>query len=203
MAGRSSMRTYLWRSLCGTCGRRSRARRSRSSHRRPHLRSIGGYSRPCAAAGSPSPPLTHAAGISSTGDDELDKRLPFDEPYVIPLATAAAIRRVRARGGRVVAIGTTVVRALEHGRRATAGCKRARDWRRSESGRRSGLRIVDAILSGIHEPGTSHYELLRAFTDDATLGRACDEMTARDYRTHEFGDSVLIERNACRVLSVV
>src|SRR5205085_2410704 len=58
--------------------------------------------------------LTHAAGISSTGDIELDRRLPFDEPYRIPPATAAAIRRVRARGGRVVAVGTTVVRALEH-----------------------------------------------------------------------------------------
>ena len=63
-------------------------------------------------------------------------------------------------------------------------------------GAATGLRVVDAILSGIHEPGTSHYELLRAFTDDATLGRACDQMTAQDYRTHEFGDSVLIERNA-------
>src|SRR5439155_14039968 len=58
--------------------------------------------------------LTHAAGISSTGDDDLDRRLPFDEPYHIPRTTAAAIRRVRARGGRIVAVGTTVVRALEH-----------------------------------------------------------------------------------------
>src|SRR5204863_9576651 len=58
--------------------------------------------------------LTHAAGISSTGDDELDRRLPFDEPYRIPVAAVAAIERARSRGGRVVAIGTTVVRALEH-----------------------------------------------------------------------------------------
>src|SRR5262245_60906985 len=55
--------------------------------------------------------LTHAAGLSSTGDAELDRRLPFDEPYRIPSATAVAIRRGR---GRVVAVGTTVVRALEH-----------------------------------------------------------------------------------------
>src|SRR5262249_30721639 len=52
--------------------------------------------------------LTHAAGISSTGDDELDRRLPFDEPYHIPEATAAAIDQTRARGGRIVAVGTTV-----------------------------------------------------------------------------------------------
>ena len=57
--------------------------------------------------------LTHAAGISSTGDEELDRRLPFDEPYRIPPATARAVRRARERGGRVVAVGTTVVRALE------------------------------------------------------------------------------------------
>ena len=58
--------------------------------------------------------ITLAAGISSTGDPELDRRLPFDEPYRIPHATASAIRRVRSDGGRIIAIGTTVVRALEH-----------------------------------------------------------------------------------------
>jgi len=58
--------------------------------------------------------ITHAAGISSTGDPELDRRLPFDEPYDIPASTARAITTTRARGGRIVAIGTTVVRALEH-----------------------------------------------------------------------------------------
>src|SRR6266705_4414788 len=58
--------------------------------------------------------ITHAAGLSSTGDAELDRRLPFDEPYRIPDATASAIRRTQAKGGRIIAIGTTVVRALEH-----------------------------------------------------------------------------------------
>src|SRR4029450_3463188 len=58
--------------------------------------------------------LTHAAGLSSTGDESLDARLPFDAPYVIPETTATAISHAHARGGRVVAIGTTVVRALEH-----------------------------------------------------------------------------------------
>ena len=58
--------------------------------------------------------ITHAAGISSTGDAELDMRLPFDEPYEVPVSTAAAIARARANGGRIIAIGTTVVRALEH-----------------------------------------------------------------------------------------
>ena len=58
--------------------------------------------------------LTLAAGISSTGDPELDALLPFDEPYRIPVATAAQIDAARNGGGRVIAIGTTVVRAVEH-----------------------------------------------------------------------------------------
>jgi len=61
-------------------------------------------------------------------------------------------------------------------------------------GPESQLRVVDAILSGVHEPGTSHHQLLRAFADDATLRRAGEELDAMGYRTHEFGDSVLIER---------
>lgn len=138
--------------------------------------------------------LTHAAGISSTGDDELDRRLPFDEPYRIPEATAAAIRRTRERGGRVVAVGTTVVRALEHAAACDGRVYAGDGLATQRIGATSLLRAVDVILSGTHEPGTSHYELLRAFTDDATLSRANDELTARDYRTHEFGDSVLIER---------
>ena len=57
--------------------------------------------------------LTHAAGISSTGDRTLDLRLPFDEPYSIPERTAAAIKQAKSKGGRIIAIGTTVVRAIE------------------------------------------------------------------------------------------
>jgi len=136
--------------------------------------------------------LTHAAGISSTGDAVLDARLPFDEPYRIPLATAVAIRRGRRAGRRIVAVGTTVVRALEHAGRfgdVNAG-EGIADQRIGPDTR---LHVVDAILSGTHEPGTSHYELLRAFTDDATLERVSEELDARGYLTHEFGDSVLLE----------
>jgi S-adenosylmethionine:tRNA ribosyltransferase-isomerase len=140
--------------------------------------------------------ITHAAGISSTGDAELDRRLPFDEPYRISETAARAIRRAAARGGRVVAIGTSVVRALEHAvardGRVAAG-ERVANQRLDATSR---LRVVDAILSGTHEPGSSHYELLRAFADDATLGCLTAELDARGYRTHEFGDSVLIERKA-------
>jgi S-adenosylmethionine:tRNA ribosyltransferase-isomerase len=139
--------------------------------------------------------LTHAAGISSTGDEALDRRLPFDEPYRIPPVTALALRRVRARGGRVIAIGTTVVRALEHAATWDGSVPAGEGLATQRIGATTQLRVVDALLTGTHEPGTSHYELLRAFADDATLSRVAGELETRDYRTHEFGDSLLIERS--------
>jgi S-adenosylmethionine:tRNA ribosyltransferase-isomerase len=139
--------------------------------------------------------LTEAAGLSSTGDEELDRRLPFDEPYHIPEATICELRRAQAHGGRVIAVGTTVVRALEHA--ALSGQVQAGDGVATQKiGPATRLRVVDAILSGTHEPLTSHYQLLRAFTDDATLERATEELDAHGYRTHEFGDSIFIERQA-------
>lgn len=137
--------------------------------------------------------ITHAAGISSTGDRALDACLPFDEPYRIPEVTAAAIRRTRAKGGRIVAIGTTVVRALEHA--ACEGVIQPGDGLATQRvGIQTRLRVVDVILSGTHEPGTSHYELLRAFAGDVTLRQATGELDSLGYRTHEFGDSVMIEK---------
>jgi S-adenosylmethionine:tRNA ribosyltransferase-isomerase len=142
--------------------------------------------------------LTHAAGISSTGDAALDARLPFDEPYRIPRATVQAIEGARRRGGRVVAVGTTVVRALESAADA-AGRVRAGDGiATTRIGPGTALEVVDAIVSGTHERGTSHYELLRAFTDDLALRRADRVLEAHGYRTHEFGDSVFVERNVDR-----
>jgi S-adenosylmethionine:tRNA ribosyltransferase-isomerase len=138
--------------------------------------------------------ITLAAGISSTGDPELDRRLPFDEPYRIPEATASAIHHVKQEGGRIIAIGTTVVRAIEHAA-ASDGFLRAGDGVADQRiGPASRLRIVDAILSGTHEPDGSHYQVLRAFVDDATLADANAALETMDYRTHEFGDSVFIER---------
>jgi len=131
--------------------------------------------------------ITLAAGISSTGDPALDARLPLDEPYRIAESTAAAIRRAKARGGRIVAVGTTVVRGLEHARgRAGTGLADQR------IGPDTRLRVVDAILSGTHEPHESHYQLLHAFQGDDVLVRASAALEAAHYRTHEFGDSVLL-----------
>ena len=63
-------------------------------------------------------------------------------------------------------------------------------------GEQTGLLVVDGIVSGMHEPGTSHYELLRAFQEDDALDTMAKEAEAHDYRTHEFGDAVLIDRLA-------
>jgi len=142
--------------------------------------------------------LTHAAGISSTGDARLDAMLPLDEPYRIPAGAAERIARARAEGRRIVAIGTTVVRALESAAGAGATRRPGDGLATLRIGSRTPLRVADAMLSGTHTPGTSHYELLRAFADDATLNRADAELEARGYRTHEFGDSVFVEKNAAR-----
>ena len=136
--------------------------------------------------------ITHVAGISSTGDPELDQRLPFDEPYNISTSTASAIARTRAAGGRIIAIGTTVVRALEHSAMTDAVVRAGTNVATQRIGPGTRLRVVDAILTGVHERGTSHYDLLRAFADDATLSAADEELMNHGYRPHEFGDSVLV-----------
>lgn len=139
--------------------------------------------------------VTLAAGISSTGDPQLDALLPFDEPYRIPAATAARIEAARNGVGRVIAIGTTVVRALEHAAIAR-GRVRAGDGIATERiGPGTRLQVADVIVSGTHEPGTSHYELLRAFQRDAVLSRITCELDAHGYETHEFGDFVWLSRD--------
>lgn len=145
-------------------------------------------------------PITHAAGISSTGDPALDRRLPFAEPYRIPNATAVAIRRAKREGRRVVAIGTTVVRALEHAAGRTGVVRAGEGLADQRIDPTTRLRIVDVILSGTHEADASHYQVLRAFLEDERLEDVDAELDMRGYRTHEFGDSVLIERSDRRVV---
>lgn len=140
--------------------------------------------------------LTHAAGISSTGDEALDARLPLDEAYHIPEATSRAISQTRARGGRVVAIGTTVTRALEHVASDAGEARPGAGLATQRIGPHSRLRVVDALVSGTHEAGESHYELLRAFVDDSVLLRMSHSLDQSGYRSHEFGDSVLIMRGS-------
>jgi S-adenosylmethionine:tRNA ribosyltransferase-isomerase len=136
--------------------------------------------------------ITHAAGISSTGDVELDKLLPLDEPYRIPASTARLIDTTRRRGGRIIAVGTTVVRALEDAAARHGDVRPGSAIATLRVGPLTPLQVVDALVTGLHEPGTSHYELLRAFQDDAVLHQITSEAEAHSYRAHEFGDSVFI-----------
>src|SRR5262249_27823121 len=131
--------------------------------------------------------VTHAAGLSSTGDAALDARLPFAERYDVPAATVAAIARARARGGRVVAVGTSTLRALESAASsgtlpAGSGPPELRVHADPE------LRAAAAIVPGMHEPGTSHFALLEAFAPRALLLRAIRIADATGFVAHEFGD---------------
>jgi S-adenosylmethionine:tRNA ribosyltransferase-isomerase len=122
--------------------------------------------------------------------------LPFDEPYRIPEATAAAIARTRGTGGRVIAIGTSVVRSLEAAADPRGDVRAGQGVASGRITRKTNLRVVDTVLTGVHQPGESHFELLRAFADDATLERMTAAFMAGDFLAHEFGDCALIER-AC------
>lgn len=146
--------------------------------------------------------LTHAAGISSTGSELLDRELPFPERYEIPPATVYAVERARHWRRRVVAVGTTVVRALESAGasgRLVAGPGVAtlvlgpEELRRTRD-RRPVVRpsVVDSLISGIHQAGESHYALLEAFAPPALLGRAEAHARTQGYRLHEFGDACLV-----------
>jgi S-adenosylmethionine:tRNA ribosyltransferase-isomerase len=142
--------------------------------------------------------ITHAAGISSTGDPELDRCLPLDEPYEIPAATAALISNSRAAGGRIIAIGTTVVRALEAAATADSEVRPGAGMATGRIGPDSTLAIVDGIVSGMHEPGTSHYELLQAFADASALQQMTAEAESHGYRAHEYGDFMYVRRTPRR-----
>ena len=131
-------------------------------------------------------PLTHGAGLSSTGDMMIDQALPLAERFEIPSNTMEAVRRTRACAGRVVAVGTSVVRALESADQGSSGfttLKLGPDYER---------RIVDGLLTGAHDVSESHYQLLRAFLPENVLARVSQHLERQDYLKHEFGDLCLI-----------
>ena len=130
--------------------------------------------------------LTHAAGVSSTGDERIDTALPLSERFEIPSPTLDAIERARSAGQRVVAIGTSVVRALESHAR---GLTQTTNLRISPGER---LLLVDALVTGTHDATESHYALIAAFLSPALLRRVSSECEQEEYLTHEFGDLCLI-----------
>lgn len=132
--------------------------------------------------------LTHAAGLSSTGDAALDAALPLRERYELPTETLEAIERA----SRVIAVGTTVVRALE-GCRAERGALIAGPGATSlKLGPGFVPRVVDGLFTGMHEPTASHFALLQAFAPGALLRDAHAHAERAGYLGHEFGDSALI-----------
>ena len=98
---------------------------------------------------------------------------------------------VRGWGGRVIAVGTTVVRALE----TTAGdgmvCP-GEGWTNVVVSPESGIRSVDGLLTGWHEPRSTHLQLLETLAGGELIERSYREASARGYRLHEFGDAHLI-----------
>jgi S-adenosylmethionine:tRNA ribosyltransferase-isomerase len=127
--------------------------------------------------------ITHAAGLSATGDPALDAVLPLPERTEVSDGTWDAVQAAT----RVVAVGTSVVRALET---AARGVRAGRTTLRI--GPSTKLLAVDALLTNVHAPGESHWELLRAFADDALLAQAHAFASDRGYLAHEFGDHFLI-----------
>jgi S-adenosylmethionine:tRNA ribosyltransferase-isomerase len=141
--------------------------------------------------------LTHAASLSSTGDPALDAALPLPERYEVPPATVRAVERTRAAGGAVVAVGTTVVRALESA--AAGGTLRAGTGTATlRIGPGFRPRVVDGLLTGVHDDGSSHLELLKAFAPVPLLERALRHAQEAGYLGHEFGDALLVRDGALR-----
>ncbi|MGE5590915.1 MAG: S-adenosylmethionine:tRNA ribosyltransferase-isomerase [Bacillota bacterium] len=137
--------------------------------------------------------ITLHTGLSALQVPEIDRlHLVGEEEYAVPPATAEAVNRTRRAGGRVVAVGTTVVRALEtvadRGGLVAAGS----GWTRLRITPAHRLRAVDGLLSGLHEPEASHLDMLAAFLSPLPLRQAYGEALERGYLWHEFGDEHLI-----------
>jgi S-adenosylmethionine:tRNA ribosyltransferase-isomerase len=131
-------------------------------------------------------PLTHSAGLSSTGDVKIDRALPLAERFEIPASTMEAVRRSRAGGGRVIAVGTSVVRALESAGPDLSG------FTTLKLGPGYERKFVDGLLTGAHDVSESHYQLLLAFLPENVLAQVSLHFERQDYLMHEFGDLCLI-----------
>jgi S-adenosylmethionine:tRNA ribosyltransferase-isomerase len=144
-------------------------------------------------------PVTLHTGVSSLegGED------PYPESYDVPAATARQVNLTRQTGGRVIAAGTTVVRALESAARADGGTApgdhpgtgpvaAAAGWTSYVVTEQTGVHIVDGLLTGLHEPQSTHLWMLAAFADDALLRSCYSDAASQGYRWHEFGDVHLL-----------
>jgi S-adenosylmethionine:tRNA ribosyltransferase-isomerase len=127
-------------------------------------------------------------GLSSYQDDDFDlEHHLYEEWYSVPAATAQAVGNAK----RVIAVGTTVVRALETAA-GPDGVAAQEGWTSLQVHPDTKLQAVDGMVTGMHEPQASHFDILQAFVDDELLGRAYREAVEQRYLWHEFGDSMLI-----------
>jgi len=141
-----------------------------------------------AARGVQLAPLVLHTGVASLESHEP----PYEEWYRVPLETARAVNAARAAGRRVVAVGTTVVRALETVADPAGQAHPGQGWTDLVVTPERGLRLVDGLLTGLHEPRATHLAMLAAVCGAAHLRRAYAEALRERYLWHEFGDMHLI-----------
>ena len=133
-------------------------------------------------------PITLHTGVSSPERHEA----PYPERFRVTQETARLVNAVRAWGGRVVAVGTTVVRALETVAQPDGTVGAAEGWTSLVVTAERGVWAVDGLLTGWHEPEASHLDMLRAVAGDEVLRRSYAAAVRLGYLWHEFGDSHLI-----------
>jgi S-adenosylmethionine:tRNA ribosyltransferase-isomerase len=133
-------------------------------------------------------PIVLHTGVSSLERGEA----PYPERYTVPETTARLVNAVRWWGGRVIAVGTTVVRALETVADEHGAVAAGEGWTRLVVTPERGLRAINGLITGWHEPEASHLQLLEAAAGPGLLERSYAEAIARGYLWHEFGDSHLV-----------
>ena len=117
---------------------------------------------------------------------------PQEEWFEVPLRTANAVKEAKARGGRVIAVGTTVVRALESSVDRDGEVIASRGWTDLVISPERGVRVVDGLLTGFHEPRATHLAMLEAIAGKEHIARAYEAALEGGYLWHEFGDLHLI-----------
>ena len=108
------------------------------------------------------------------------------------MRTAAIVRRARDNGDRILAIGTTAVRALESSVDAGGEVRTSRGWTELVVSPDRGVRVIDGLLTGFHEPQASHLQMLEAIAGTPLLERCYDAALREGYLFHEFGDVNLL-----------
>ena len=135
-------------------------------------------------------PLLLHTGVASLERGER----PYPERYRVSATTATRVNAHRAAGGRVIAVGTTVVRALETVAAADGRVEPGAGWTGVMVTPERGVRAVDGLITGWHEPDASHLLMLEAVGGRDLIERSYDAALTAGYRWHEFGDSHLILR---------